>query len=243
MRLAIIADIHGNYQALQAVLVDIEAAGVDEIISLGDNIGYGPQPAEVVRTIQDRNIISILGNHELGLLSKSYFNRLNPSPRESLAITRSLLDDQALAWIQTLPIVLIRYGVRFVHGSPPQSVATYLFSPSDNRIQRLFATFQERVCVVAHTHTLEYFSLTKAGVDKRELGIETFSLRAEDRYIIIPGSVGQPRDSINNHAKYLIWDMETDELEVRAVPYDVKTTVRLLKEKHFPIFNARRLMW
>jgi predicted phosphodiesterase len=67
MRIAVIADIHGNFRALEAVLADIDQAGADHIVSLGDNIGYGPEPEEVVRTLIERQIDSVLGNHELAL--------------------------------------------------------------------------------------------------------------------------------------------------------------------------------
>ena len=84
MRLAIIADIHGNYRALDAVLSDIARHGVDRIVSLGDNIGYGPEPEEVVRSLQAYRVLSVMGNHELGLISRSYFNRLHAAARQSL---------------------------------------------------------------------------------------------------------------------------------------------------------------
>ncbi len=96
MRLAILADIHGNFQALQAVLADLDGIGVDAVVSLGDNIGYGPQPEEVVQALMAREIDSVVGNHELALSSASYLLRLNPSPRISLEISRQLMSRESL---------------------------------------------------------------------------------------------------------------------------------------------------
>jgi predicted phosphodiesterase len=104
-RLAIIADIHGNYRALQAVLADIAGMKVERIVSLGDNIGYGPEPEEVVQTLRHHQVVSVMGNHELGLISRSYYHRLHNTARESLALTRSLLSAESLAWLQNLPTV------------------------------------------------------------------------------------------------------------------------------------------
>ena len=92
MLIAVLADIHGNYRALEAVLADIAPRGVDRIFSLGDNIGYGPEPEEVVRALQGYRVVSVMGNHELGLISRSYFNRLHAAARDSLVVSRALLD-------------------------------------------------------------------------------------------------------------------------------------------------------
>lgn len=243
MRLAVLADIHGNYRALEAVLEDIEDCRVDQLLSLGDNVGYGPEPEEVVVALRKLNCQSIMGNHELALISEGYCNRLNPAPKKSLEISARLLSQDSMEWIRSLPAVHLEHGARFVHGCPPQSISTYLFDPSDNRLQRLFTTYREQFCFSGHTHTMELFSMHGAEIGRCELALETRVLLDRERYIILPGSIGQPRDMINNHAKYAIWDIEENTLEARAVPYDVKTTVRLLNERQFPDLNARRLVW
>ncbi len=94
VRLAFISDIHANLQAFQAVLADIEKQQAAEIYSLGDNIGYGPQPEEVTELLRERNIASIMGNHEYALLSPNYYKSLNPSARKSISITRELISDR-----------------------------------------------------------------------------------------------------------------------------------------------------
>jgi len=243
MRLAIIADIHGNYRALQAVLADIALRGVDRIISLGDNIGYGPEPEEVVRALLEHRVVSVMGNHELGLISRSYYNRLHATARESLALTRSLLSAGSLDWLAGLPAVRVCCGARFVHGCPPQSITVYLHEPSDTRLQRLFSSYPERLCFAGHTHDFGFFQQDGPGIIRRTLAVERLPLDPRSRFLLLPGSVGQPRDPLSWHAKYMLWDLEELTLEVRAVPYEVQATIRLLGERHFPATNARRLFW
>ncbi len=243
MRLAIIADIHGNYKALQAVLADIAVISVDRIISLGDNIGYGPEPEEVVQTLLDQRVVSVMGNHELGLVSRSYFNRLNEVARESLVITRTMLSAESFVWIKALPAVHVCCGARFVHGCPPQSITVYLLAPSDNRVRRIFSSYPEEICFVGHTHDFGMFEQNGLVVSRREVTLERLQLDPHNRYLCLTGSVGQPRDTLNWHAKYMVWDIAEQTVELRDVPYDVLATIRLLEKRHFPISNARRLLW
>jgi predicted phosphodiesterase len=243
MRLAILADIHGNYRALEAVLADVAQRGVERIFSLGDNIGYGPEPEEVVRTLQGYRVVSVMGNHELGLISRSYCRRLHATARDSLALTRSLLSRESLAWLQQLPMERSCYGARFVHGCPPQSATVYLHNPTDTRLQRLFATYPERICFAGHTHSFGCYWQDGGEIGRRDLRVERFPLRSRSRYLILPGSVGQPRDSLGWQAKYLLWDLEQETVEIRALEYDVQTTIHLLGARGFPATNAKRLFW
>lgn len=243
MRLAVIADIHGNYQALQAVLADMDGIGVDAVVSLGDNIGYGPEPEEVVRALMERDVPSVIGNHELALHSRSSFLRLNPVPRISLEITRQLMSAETLAYCLSLPVYLVRHGARFVHGCPPESVTTYLWNPSDTRLARIFASFAEPFCFFGHTHDLACYVAHGQHCQMEEAALKTRVLAPDCRYVINPGSAGQPRDDFNNQAKYGIWDQDGHTFAQRAVPYDVEKTVSLLKERNFPRSNADRLLW
>jgi predicted phosphodiesterase len=243
MRLAIIADIHGNYQALQAVLADIALMGVDRIVSLGDNIGYGPEPEEVVMALRDHRVLSVMGNHELGLVSRSYRNRLHATARESLNITRALLSPASLAWLEVLPAFHLDGTARFVHGCPPQSITVYLYAPTENRLRRLFASYPERLCFAGHTHDFGFYQQEGIAITSGQWQVEQKKMEPRARYLFLPGSVGQPRDSLSWHAKYMLWDQEAATIEVRAVVYDVQTTIRLLGERGFPVTNAKRLFW
>lgn len=241
MRLAIISDIHSNLQAMQAVLADIDSLDIDGIISLGDNIGYGPQPEEVINILKSRRIPSVLGNHEHALNNPSYFQRLNPPTQFSLDINRSLMEPKSLVYCKTLPTYIVRYGGRFVHGCPPESVTTYLWDPSEIRMARLFISIPETVSFFGHTHIMSCYVNEGSHYKKVAVHIGTIELQSGCRYIINPGSVGQPRDLINFKAKYGIWDQEAGSFEFRNVAYDVEATKKLLRERKFPESNALRL--
>ncbi|MCK5340817.1 MAG: metallophosphoesterase family protein [Desulfobulbaceae bacterium] len=241
MKVAVVADIHGNYAALQAVLADIDKERVDEIISLGDNIGYGPEPEEVVRTLQKRDVVSILGNHEYAILNERCFKRLNPNPKKSLELSRAMMTPASLEYSKRLPKILIRHGARLVHGCPPKSPTSYLINPDGAKLAKLFASFSEKLCFFGHTHTIELYD-DQGQASDMTVGIGPFDLSPENRYLINPGSVGQPRDDIDNHAKYIIWDMGKARIEVKSIPYDVMDTVNKLKKLGFPDFNAERLL-
>jgi predicted phosphodiesterase len=242
MRLAVISDVHGNFRALQAVLADIDRAGVTGIIALGDNIGYGPEPDEVVKALIARRVSSVLGNHELALNSAAYFERLNPSTRESLDLTRQLLSGDSLDFCRSLPLKIIRHDALFVHGSPPASVTSYIWEAGEVKLARLFATYTETLCYYGHTHDLARFVKRGSLYAREKVAMGYTRLTADCRYLINPGSVGQPRDGLNNLAKYGIWDPDRHLFENRAVAYDVETTIALLKERKFPEFNALRLL-
>lgn len=243
MSIAVIADIHANMAAFEAILEDIEKMQVTEILCLGDNIGYGPDPEEVLQELRQRNIMSIQGNHEYALLNKSYFNRLNPDPKKSLNLTLKLLSPESFSFIQTLPPYLIHNGIRLVHGCPPDSQTSYLFFPSQLKLDNIFNSFPEQICFYGHTHTLNFFEMALPPKKGLDIEIGEYHLHKGKRYIINPGSVGQPRDGINNQAKYLIWDQEQETITYRSVPYDVMRTVNKLRQYHFPEFNSERLLY
>jgi len=223
-------------------LAELDRIGVDAIISLGDNIGYGPEPDEVVKALVERRVASVLGNHELALHNPAYLKKLNFTSRESLEITRDLLSPDSLEFCRDLPAKIVMHDARFVHGSPPDSVTSYIWDASTAKLTRLFDTFPEKLCCYGHTHDLARFVGRDHGYVREVVEMEIIPLMDDFRYLINPGSVGQPRDSIDNRSKYGIWDIEAGTFENRAVSYDVETTVALLRERGFPEFNATRLL-
>lgn len=241
MRVAIMSDIHGNYEALEQVLADIEQSQVDRVISLGDNIGYGPDPENVLRVLMSLNIPSVLGNHEMAIIEPSFLGWFNPSARESLAITRRLLSPESLQWIRGFGRTLESGAGLFVHGFPPDSVTRYLFEVSDSEFEGLFADMGRQVCFVGHTHELVMVEYDGMQVGQSNLVCGTYFLRKGCKYVINAGSVGQPRDG-DRRAKYVLWDEEEGTLDVRCFAYDVEKTVKKIMDLGFPLINARRLL-
>lgn len=242
MRIAVIADIHANLAALEAILEDIDSQQVSEVFCLGDTIGYGPDPEEVIQELQKRKIVSVQGNHEYAIVNKAYFNRLNPDPKRSLELTLEMLSPESISYINSLEPVLVNNGARQVHGCPPKSPTAYLFFPSQLMLDKIFGSFPEALCFYGHTHTLNFFEEGLPPEKGLEIELGTYRLHPGRRYIINPGSVGQPRDGLNNHAKYLIWDQENELVTFRDVHYDVMRTVNRLRQLNFPSFNSQRLL-
>jgi len=240
MKLAVISDIHGNLEALQAVLADMDRLGLAQIVSLGDNIGYGPDPEAVMESLRTRDILSIMGNHELALIDSKSLDLFNPLARDSLLQTKALLSEKSLGAIPKLPLSMTLAGCLLVHGVPPSDVNTYLFDLSFAQLQRIMQSMEKDICMVGHTHELALltYSQGKLHVDPLKMGVH--SVEEDTKVMVNVGSVGQPRDE-NNQAKYVIWDTESRTLEVRFVPYDIQKTVEKILAFGFPKINADRL--
>jgi predicted phosphodiesterase len=240
MRLAIISDIHGNWDALQAVLENLDAANVDETVCLGDNIGYGPEPNEVIETLQQRNIPSVLGNHELALLEPERLEWFNPAARRSLSLTIERLTENSRDFIARMETVRVAHGCRFVHGFPPASATTYYFELAEEAMCKVFDAYAEKHCFIGHSHDLVLLAYRHRQLETEPLTKGRLNLQPDVRYIINAGSVGQPRDG-ENSAKYLIWDTTGDVVEVRYIAYDIAAVARKIIDAGLPEIHAHRL--
>lgn len=240
MRIAVVSDIHSNLLAFREVLADIDRSRVDRIISLGDNIGYGPEPEAVLGLIRARNISSIMGNHELGVADPSRLSWFNTSARRSLEMNAQLLSPASIAYIHTLSPALPSGRYLFVHGFPPDSITTYLFEVPDFQLRKAFASMDWELCFVGHTHDLHLICFDGREIRHAPMGEGVIRLREDCRYLINAGSVGQPRDR-DNRSKYVIFDSEQRRLEVRFVPYDIAGTVKAILALGLPGINAHRL--
>jgi diadenosine tetraphosphatase ApaH/serine/threonine PP2A family protein phosphatase len=241
MKVAVISDVHANLEALEAVLSDIDGAGAESIICLGDIYGYGPNPEETVRLIRSLSIPCLMGNHELALMEPEFFDWFNETARESLLLSEELISFDTRNWLSRLDATLIFQGALFVHGCPPASITEYIFEWNDSGLEFLFSQMERRFCFVGHTHTLEAVSFNEGKIRRHALKQGIFSLNGSAKYIISVGSVGQPRDGNNNNAKYLIWDSIEQTVEIRFVPYDIAKTAAKIVALGFPESNAWRL--
>jgi predicted phosphodiesterase len=240
MRLAIISDIHGNLEAFTQVLADVDRAEVDGIASLGDNIGYGADPEEVVHLIRKRGIPSVMGNHELAVVDTTCLDCMNPSARQSLVLTKQLLSADTVDYVDTLTRSMTFHKSLCVHGCPPDSVITYLFQLTTSQFKELFLAMEAKICFVGHTHYPQIISFDGEEIASFPLREGELTLQKNLQYFINVGSVGQPRDG-NNNAKYVIWDTSSQSIEMRFIPYDIATTARKILEVGFPESNATRL--
>jgi predicted phosphodiesterase len=240
MRIAVISDIHGNMEAFDRVLEDIDKSHIDSIISLGDNIGYGPDPEEVVTKIQYLNIPSLMGNHEMAVLDKIHLEWFNYSARESLLKTRKALSEGSRQYLATLEFSLVRDRCRFVHGFPPDSPTIYSFQVTGKELSKTFRKLTERVCFIGHTHGLHIIVFDGQDINESPLEEGVTHLSENQRYIVNIGSVGQPRDG-NNNAKYVIWDSTANTIEVKYIPYNIARVVEKIYSMGLPRVHADRL--
>jgi predicted phosphodiesterase len=243
MQIAVLSDIHANLEAFRRVLEDIDSQhpGVDEIISLGDVLGYGPEPEACINLVRSTGIISVKGNHELAVAQSKYRKWFNPQARQAVIRTCELVSDQTVTYIKEMPLYLIRHGCLFVHGLPPRSAFRYLFEIEDSGLENLFSRFSQSVAFIGHTHDLELVGWDGRRAKRNPLGSGCHLLDRARRHLINIGAVGQPRDG-DNRAKYVLWDTDTWALTVRFVPYNIEATIAGIKAAGMPEQYARRLL-
>jgi predicted phosphodiesterase len=240
LKFAIISDIHGNFEAFRNVISDLESADISETICLGDCVGYGPEPEQVLAQIIQRNISMTIGNHEMAIINDRFLRWFNPKARASIEKTKSMLSKDSIEFIRNLPRSHIVEHCRCVHGYPPDSVREYLFQKAPHALIKTFKAITESVCFVGHTHELELVDFDGRQVERRPLKRGIIRLEHQHRCIVNVGSVGQPRDG-NNTAKYAIYDTQSHELEIRFVTYDIAATVAKIKAAGLPESHANRL--
>lgn len=240
-RLAVISDIHGNLLALEAVLRDIERAGADAILCLGDVVGYGPEPAECLELVRRTCRVVIRGNHEDALADDAALSGWNPVAKRGITYARAVLGPELLAYASTLPRSFAVPGLVFgIHDSPVGgSVAdSYVRDACD--AARAFAGVAEPVCLFGHTHVAGSFMTDGFDDDRPVLpgavrsflpgtvsraGASSLRLHRDGRSLVNPGSVGQPRDG-DPRASYAILDAVELSLEFRRVAYDVAEAMK-----------------
>ena len=240
MKLALLSDIHGNIEALQAVLADMATLDIDETICLGDCIGYGADSEAVLAEVMGRRIPTTLGNQELAVCDKDQLNWFNPMARASVEKTIATLSPASIAFIRQLPRTRVVEQCRCVHGYPPESVQTYLFQKAPYALIATMRAMDESVCFVGHTHDLQLVSFDGRQVERHALDEGLTVLDAANSYIVNVGSVGQPRDG-NNNAKYAVYNTDNREIEIRYIPYDIATAVSKIKAAGLPEAHANRL--
>lgn len=242
MKYVVLSDIHGNLEAFSEVIRDFTSIEPRRVICLGDVVGYGPNPDEVVKLISSHEVLTTMGNHEWGIMDSRHLSWFNPLARQSLEITKKLLSKEGFQIISSWPITISERDALFVHGCPPKSITKYLFEVTHDKFPILFKTFQEKICFVGHTHQLLLISWDGRDIELKKLKPgETIRLEHSKRYVINIGSVGQPRDG-DNRAKYIVWDTDEETISVKGISYDIKLTVHKIISLGFPKFNAD-ILW
>lgn len=243
MAFLVLSDIHSNLEALEAVLADAEAAGYEAIISLGDLVGYGASPREVLDRLSAlAPRWSIRGNHDrvcAGLTTAALFS---PVARQAIEWTRDQLTPRHLADLAALPAgpVLCGDDTTLCHGAPHDE-DFYVLDTAEARLALQAAS--THLCLHGHTHVQTVFRLQGTSLYDETPARRArwkVQLTADNRWLVNPGSVGQPRDG-DARAAYALLDREAGTVELRRVPYDIARAQRRIRAAGLPDILARRL--
>jgi diadenosine tetraphosphatase ApaH/serine/threonine PP2A family protein phosphatase len=238
VKVAVFSDVHGNLRALEAVLAAIDADPPDELWCLGDLVGYGPKPNECCALVQARVSRCLAGNHDLAVRGTIDLADFTGDAGAAARWTREVLSAEALAYLESLEPRGYADGVALFHGSARDPVWEYVLT--DESALATFRLTEEPLVLVGHSHVaLEVElqdELPEGGLapDGRELDL------AGARWILNPGSVGQPRDG-DPRAAYLVLDLEARRAAFRRVDYDIAQTQAEFREAGLPEMLALRL--
>jgi len=236
LRYAIISDIHANLEAFLEVLGEIDRSGADGIICLGDIVGYGASPNECVEIIKERQILSLTGNHDKAACGLTEPLDFNTAARRAVLWTRAELTRANREYLRGLPEEGLVDGFMIVHGAPSDP-DRYILSEYDAE-EEFPLMGENRLCFFGHTHVRVLYSLS--GEEEAEVSREEHvRLREGTRYLVNPGSVGQPRDR-DPRAAFLIFDDRGD-IEFRRVVYPIEAAQRKIIESGLDRFLAERL--
>jgi diadenosine tetraphosphatase ApaH/serine/threonine PP2A family protein phosphatase len=240
MRVAVISDIHANWHALEAVLSAVDAESPDEIWCLGDVVGYGPRPNRCCSAVAGRASVSLAGNHDLGVLGAIEIDAFSPDATAAAVWTRGVLAPEARAYLEALsPQAVAGDGeVDLFHASPRDPVWDYVLT-GEGVLDALERTSAPLV-LVGHSHVPIAVLLAD-----RELtgGVAPEGTEADlsaGRWLLNPGSVGQPRDG-DPRAAFLILDIETGRATFRRVEYPIEHTQAEMRDRGLPEALTERL--
>jgi len=237
--LAVFSDIHSNLEALEAVLADMEAQGIQRRVCLGDIVGYAVNPTKCLKLVRSLGCPALKGNHDALAASDEAIHDMRDVAEIGIKFAREKLTAKEREYLAGLPLTMVDGDCEFVHASlnRPEDW-TYLVSREE--VQAHFKAQTRRVCFAGHTHVPCVWHLAASG-ELRSLGKQDrIELPIDGKILINVGSVGQPRDLCPD-ACYAIYDPSSTTVEFRRVAYDVRKTKRKILRAKLPAFAAQRL--
>jgi predicted phosphodiesterase len=232
----ILSDLHGNLEALEAVMAGAKGL-YDRILCLGDLVGYGADPNAIVDWTRTNAAVIIRGNHDKAGAGLDDLETFSPLARASALWTRTVLTPESRSYLERLPRGPLPYeGIDLVHGSPADE-DEYLITTEDALPVRAYLGAQ--VTFFGHTHVQGGFLMAQRGA-KRIAPAGVLQIEERYFYLVNPGSVGQPRDG-DPRAAYALWSPEERTVEYRRAAYDVDRTAAKIRAAGLPDFLAARL--
>jgi predicted phosphodiesterase len=238
MRVAVVSDIHANLHALEAVLAAIDADPVDELWCLGDLVGYGPKPNECCAIVQARAAVCLCGNHDLAVRGTIDLVEFSGDAGTAAAWTREVLANEARAFLDGLEPAGRAADVALFHGSARDPVWEYVLS--DEAASTTLMLTEEPLVLVGHSHAALQIALRETALEGGLAPDGTELELAGARWLLNPGSVGQPRDG-DPHAAYLLLDLDAQRASFRRVAYDIELTQSEMHEAGLPEALIERL--
>jgi len=237
VRFGIISDIHGNWEALSAVLDVLENEKIDRYLCPGDLVGYGADPNRCVEAVRRLSCLTALGNHDSVAAGREEPTYFNPHARKAIEWTREALEGENREQLKELPMKRNEGDWLLVHATPSEPEAWH-YVLSEERGKKEFPHFNETVCLFGHTHYP--FLLAQGPGGFKSLRGNKFRLEPDTRYLLNVGSVGQPRDG-DSRAAYGVYDSEAMTVEFRRAEYDIATAQQKIVDAGLPRFLAERL--
>jgi predicted phosphodiesterase len=238
LRAAVVSDIHANLHALEAVLAAIDADPPDELWCLGDLVGYGPRPNEVVEIVRERADICLVGNHDLGVLGRLDLDEFTLDAAAVARWTQTVLLDESQSYLESLEPEAKVDGAELYHASPRDPVWEYVISP-ETALAALESTVAP-VVLVGHSHVALAISLDDGALDGSVAPDGTEVELGRGRWLLNPGSVGQPRDG-EPRAAWLELDFDAGAARFHRVEYDIARTQAEMDERDLPEALSERL--
>ena len=237
MKFAIISDVHANPMALERVLADAEQRGVEQVVCAGDVVGYGPYPSETIRILRDREIPTLMGNHDRAVAEYVGTGNMIGSAADGVARHRAELGEDDLAWLRSLSYVYPGDGFEVAHASfcPSPMSMGYVHDRLAAR-DSLFNGREERQ-FIGQTHLEALFRMGFVSdphyPDSEQLEPHDFKMEDKWMYVINVGSVGYPR--VKPYSSYVIFDSATGEVQFRRVEFDFAGYKAALRQKAIPL--------
>ncbi len=242
MRIALLADMHANRQAFSACLRHATEKGAERYVLLGDFVGYGADPAYAVDTaleLVSRGAVAVLGNHDCAMNDPTV--RMNPEAQTAIEWTRGMLGVHERRFLSELPLTVSDQDRLYVHADASAPAKWIYVLTVEEASRSLYAT-KAQITFCGHTHKPGIFSVTTASKmtafsPVTEVAVPLHGLR---RWLVVLGSVGQPRDGIPA-ASYSMFDTIKKEITFYRVPYDIEGAADAIRKARLPLFFAQRL--
>jgi diadenosine tetraphosphatase ApaH/serine/threonine PP2A family protein phosphatase len=237
MRVAVISDVHANYHALEAVLGEIDDAEVDAVWCLGDTVGYGPRPNECCKLVQSRAARCLVGNHDLVVLGELTVSDFNDEAAAAAVWTTQVLTPSSRTFLAGLEPTAALDGADLFHASARDPIWEYVLT--DESARATLELSDAPLVLVGHSHVALALVLDGEEV-VGGIAPDGFSVELNGRWLLNPGSVGQPRDG-DPRAAWLLLDLERRFAAFRRVPYSIEATQNEMRERGLPALLATRL--